>query len=53
MSTVSSSDNAQRPMTGTSVPSLPSRKQLLMPSGPAFPEFVYRFIDKLFHLDRV
>jgi hypothetical protein len=24
-----------------------------IPSGPAFPEFVYRFFDKLFHLDRV
>jgi hypothetical protein len=35
----------------TEAPALPPREQLLMPSGPAFPEFVYRFLDKLFHLN--
>jgi hypothetical protein len=37
---------------GTSSPALPPLEPLRMPSGPAFPQFVYRFLDRLFHLDR-
>jgi len=39
-------------MASTQTPALPPLEALRMPSGPALPQFVYRFIDKLFHLDR-
>ena len=52
MSTTSPHADAEHATTeSTPVPERPPREQLLMPSGPAFPEFVYRFLDKLFHLD--
>ncbi len=35
-----------------SPPALPPLEPMRIPSGPAFPEFVYRFIDKLFRLDQ-
>lgn len=38
--------------TSTQTPELPPSEPLRLPSGPAFPQFVYRFVDKLFHLDR-
>jgi len=51
MSTTNSPADAQDATTAsTQAPELPPREQLLMPSGPLFPEFVYRFLDKLFHL---
>jgi hypothetical protein len=53
MSTTSLPADAQHATTAsTSPPALPLREPLRMPSGPAFPEFVYRFLDKLFHLDQ-
>jgi hypothetical protein len=33
-------------------PELPPLVPMCIPSGPAFPEFVYRFFDKLFRLDQ-
>ncbi len=54
MSTTSPLTDVQRPtIASTSVPELPPLEPLLMPSGPAFPEFVYRFIGKLFRLGRI
>jgi hypothetical protein len=51
MSATSPPADAQHTTSATAeAPELPPREQLLMPSGPAFPEFVYRFLDKLFHL---
>ncbi len=43
-------DTEHAATASTEAPELPPRERLLMPSGPAFPEFVYRFLDKLFHL---
>jgi hypothetical protein len=31
---------------------LPPLVPMRIPSGPAFPGFVYRFVDKLFRLDQ-
>ena len=51
MSTTSPPADAEHARTeSTETPPLPPSEPLLMPSGPAFPEFVYRFLDKLFHL---
>jgi hypothetical protein len=36
----------------TEVPTLPPLVPMRIPSGPAFPQFVYRFFDKLFRLDQ-
>jgi hypothetical protein len=33
-------------------PELPPLVPMRIPSGPGFPEFVYRFVDKLFRLDQ-
>jgi hypothetical protein len=52
MSATNPPADAQHAATAsTEAPELPPRERLLMPSGPAFPEFVYRFLDKLFHLN--
>ncbi len=52
MSTANPPADAQHTTSASAeVPELPPREQLLMPSGPGFPEFVYRFLDKLFHLN--
>jgi hypothetical protein len=54
MSTTSPPADAQHTTTeSTQPPALPPLEPMRIPSGPAFPEFVYRFFDKLFHLDRV
>ncbi len=37
----------------TQAPELPPLEPMRIPSGPAFPQFVYRFFDKLFRLDQV
>jgi hypothetical protein len=50
--TSSSGDASHTTMTSNSTSALPPLEPLRMPSGPAFPEFVYRFVNKLFHLDR-
>ncbi len=33
-------------------PELPPLEPMRIPSGPGFPEFVYRFFNKLFRLDQ-
>jgi len=33
-------------------PELPPLEPMIMFSGPGFPEFVYRYFNKLFRLDR-
>jgi hypothetical protein len=44
-------DAEQVTMESTEAPALPPLEPMRIPSGPAFPEFVYRFFDKLFRLD--
>jgi hypothetical protein len=46
-------DTQRASVASTPMPELPPLEPLLMPSGPVFPEFVYRFIAKLFRLDHV
>jgi len=53
MSKTSSPADAQHAaMEGTQTPALPPREPMRIPSGPGFPEFVYRFVNKLFRLDQ-
>lgn len=53
MSATNSPADAQHTATErTQEPSLPPLEPMRIPSGPGFPQFVYRFVDKLFHLDR-
>jgi len=50
--TSSPADAEQVTTDSTQAPALPPLEPMRIPSGPAFPEFVYRFFDKLFRLDR-
>jgi hypothetical protein len=45
-------DTEQATTESTEVPELPPLVPMRIPSGPGFPEFVYRFFDKLFRLDQ-
>ncbi len=36
----------------TPPPALPPLEPMRIPSGPGFPEFVYRYFNKLFRLNR-
>jgi hypothetical protein len=52
MSTTSRPADAQHAATdSTQAPPLPPLEPMRMFSGPGFPEFVYRFFDKLFRLN--
>ena len=53
MSTTSRPADAEQATTeSTQAPALPPLEPMRIPSGPGFPEFVYRFFDKLFRLDQ-
>ena len=53
MSTTNPPAEAQHATTESAqTPPLPPREQMRVFSGPGFPEFVYRFFDKLFRLDQ-
>ncbi len=53
MSTTNRPADAQHAATdGTQAPVLPPLEPTIMFSGPGFPEFVYRFFDKLFRLNQ-
>jgi hypothetical protein len=53
MSTANSPADAQDATTESAqAPELPPLVPMRIPSGPAFPEFVYRFFDKVFRLDQ-
>jgi hypothetical protein len=53
MSTANSPADAQDAATESAqAPALPPLVPMRIPSGPGFPEFVYRFVDKLFRLDQ-
>jgi hypothetical protein len=45
-------DTQHTTTASTPPPALPPLEPMRIPSGPAFPQFVYRFVDKLFRLDR-
>jgi len=52
MSTTSPPADATVSITESAhTPALPPLEPMRIPSGPAFPQFVYRFFDKLFRLD--
>lgn len=53
MSTTSHPAEVQHATTDdTQAPPLPPLEPLRMFSGPGFPKFVYRFVNKLFRLDQ-
>jgi len=53
MSATSPPTDAEHTTTeSTQAPELPPLEPMRIPSGPGFPEFVYRFVNKLFRLDR-
>ena len=53
MSTTSPPADAEQATTeSTQAPELPPLVPMRIPSGPGFPEFVYRFVNKLFRLDQ-
>jgi hypothetical protein len=53
MSTTRLPADAEQAITeSTQEPELPPLVPMRIPSGPGFPEFVYRFVDKLFRLDQ-
>jgi hypothetical protein len=50
--TSSTADAEPATTESTQAPELPPLVPMRIPSGPGFPEFVYRFVDKLFRLDQ-
>jgi hypothetical protein len=50
--TIPPADAEQATTESTEAPTLPPLVPMRIPSGPGFPEFVYRFVDKLFRLDQ-
>jgi hypothetical protein len=53
MSTTGSSAEVEQATTeSTRALALPPLEPMRVPSGPGFPQFVYRFFDKPFRLDQ-